>query len=49
MSYRLVFSVILVTISIMVVWAFRPEPTIFTGYKTPPTADQINQSDRLTQ
>ncbi|RDL51321.1 hypothetical protein BLJAPNOD_02454 [Ensifer sp. M14] len=43
MSNRLVFSLLIVTMSILLVWAFRPAPVTFTG--SAPTT----QSDSLTQ
>lgn len=43
MSNRLVFSLIIVTTSILLVWAFRPATIMFTG------SAQTTQSDTLTQ
>ncbi|KQU81834.1 hypothetical protein ASD02_34865 [Ensifer sp. Root1252] len=43
MSNRLVFSLIIVTTSILLVWAFRPATIMFTG------SAQTTQSDALTQ
>ncbi|WP_457587890.1 hypothetical protein [Ensifer canadensis] len=39
MSNRLVFSLLFVSMSILLVWAFRPATTMFTG------SSQTNQSD----
>lgn len=44
MSKRLVlFSLLVVSMSILLVWAFRPATTMFTG------SAQTTQSDSLTQ
>lgn len=46
MSKRLVFSLLLVAMSIVLVWAFRPPPAIFTGREVAPTAQQqLENSD----
>lgn len=44
MSKRLVlFSLLVVSMSILLVWAFRPAATMFTG------SEQTTRSDSLTQ
>ncbi|MGF6175154.1 hypothetical protein ABIE33_003462 [Ensifer sp. 4252] len=43
MSKRLVFSLLIVTMSILLVWAFRPATIMFTG------SAQTTQSGSLTQ
>lgn len=43
MSTRLVFSLLIVTMTILLVWAFRPATIMFTG------AAPTTQSDSLTQ
>ncbi len=43
MSSRLVLSLLIASMGIIVVWAFRPAPTIFTGYETPPSAAKTDR------
>lgn len=45
MSNRLVFSLLLVAMSIVLVWAFRPPPVIFSGYEVAPAAQQRPQPE----
>ncbi|QRY66232.1 hypothetical protein JVX98_03890 (plasmid) [Ensifer sp. PDNC004] len=48
MSNRLVFSLLIVSFSILMVWAFRPAPTIFTGHdESPPKTAQAEKTDRI--
>lgn len=47
MSNRLMFSLAIVSMSILMVWAFRPAPTIFTGYETPPSATKTDRLDSV--
>lgn len=49
MSNRLVFSLLLVAMSIVLVWAFRPAPVMFTGYEVAPTAQQRPQPENPTE
>ncbi len=47
MSSRLVFSLLIVSMSIVMVWAFRPAPTALTGYSASPKAAQADQTDSI--
>ncbi|RAS03239.1 hypothetical protein SAMN05216459_12626 [Ensifer sp. OV372] len=47
MSSRLVFSLLIASVGILMVWAFRPAPTIFTGYETPPSAAKTDRIDAV--
>lgn len=49
MSNRLIFSFAIVCIGILMVWAFRPAPTIFTGYETSPSATKTDRLDSVPQ
>lgn len=47
MSSRLVFALLIASMGIVMVWAFRPAPTIFTGYETPPSATKSDRIDSV--
>ncbi|MGO4625144.1 hypothetical protein AB4Z34_34575 [Ensifer sp. 2YAB10] len=49
MSNRLVFSLLLVAMSIVLVWAFRPPPVIFSGHEVAPAAQQRPQPENPTE